>query len=281
MTWGLVINVTEWSSCSLLTLIRGLSSMVTHVLRPNLNACCLAAFTYSVIYGRYRSMTVQSTKSAIMDRIYLWVSQVEEYLYTPATDVRYLCSPAAIEGLLNFARLEASLPETAAVLRTYDFQRRSYGICRCSNILTLGFGRGQLAPGLFLDCEDWFVTNSKDVILLPTAYGQTYTFASVMLEDSTVLLRSVASGIYRLIMDAFPIAWHRLLTALPGFSFSKKEVKASFLSFFCWWHNCGAGEILHNFCRKHHPIPKSSLRWGKIDIWKLESTKRKLMTMIA
>lgn len=86
-----------------------------------------------------------------------------------------------------------------------------------------------------------------------------------LLEDSTVLLRSVASGIYRLIIDAFPIAWHRLLTALPGFSFSKKETKASFLSLFCWWHNCGAREILHdNFCRQHHPIPKPSLRLANI-----------------
>lgn len=45
-----------------------------------------------------------------MDRIYLWVSQVEEYLYTPTSDVRYSYSPEAIGGLLNFARLEASLP---------------------------------------------------------------------------------------------------------------------------------------------------------------------------
>ena len=49
------------------------------------------------------------------------------------------------------------------------------------------------------------------------------------LEDSSLLLGSVASGTYRLVMDTFDIAWHRPLTALPGFYFANKKMKRYFL----------------------------------------------------
>ena len=42
-------------------------------------------------------------------------------------------------------------------------------------------------------------------------------------EDSSLLLGSVASGTYKLVMDTFDIAWQRSLTGAPGFCLKKKE----------------------------------------------------------
>ena len=113
-----------------------------------------------------------------MDRICLWVSQIEAYLYTSASEVRYLFSPAEIRD--GNPRDFSTSP---------DLRRASHKLLLSSGLMISNVEAMasaavpmycQLAPGLFLDGEDWFVTNSKELIQLPTTHGQTRTFPFVV-----------------------------------------------------------------------------------------------------